>query len=1352
MVGYSASGRGRGPNPNLTARLLDVYPSMTEAQANGFILKQWRAGKSEKKIFKLIEARRKEWEQLETTLDLWRGSLSVPEARLPYAQSRIVTVQALKTCWQNAPLAADVADAAKLYIAPYEPLPELTADFSHVRELSIEGNGVFDANADVFLSRFANVETLSLGLQHPFFDSSVLTERTLTTVPSAVKRMAKLKSLRFTTPTRTLASNFPKRLQALTSVEALHFKFTGYLPALPNLDLKPLRQLKSLRIEAPTLSQWPASVERLQTLERLDLVNTSIAAIPQALYTGHEKLWAGLSMNWSKFPYEAFKPAYEYVKNYTGPLGHLVDLDEMVRGYCTGELQFLIRQDDLLSRQFMTRWSTPETRLKAVEALRLEHHGIFRSFYQPTASGNLRTSALLPRWLQVPNFRIHSALEKNWRAAVRGRYLPDATQPHPLLDPTPGYEREVLYLYYPEAIDNGKLFSELPTLPVGAFSHVRNVELYTLRVPVEQIRGFLPAFTGARGLTIDGAGLTEVPIAPGELEQLTKLDLARNEIESTPTVQRQLNGLKKLENLSMRENKLTAFDASSMTGLQTLNLYANKLTAWPTGVENLPDLNRLDLRNNNIGSLPDAVLANDALLLKIRLAGNRFTPAGETALAMARQRIEAAKGLPEGALKLYDTESSSSYVDSITSPPETALSRTSRLLPLRPRSAAVEGVTDLSSRVQELNPLLSSEQAGECVARLRKDGLSDAQIDARISEWQASDELLTRQLNGWIFRSTPRPRIQSEQSTTFAARKIRDCWLDGLTAYTDDAGRTLDLSGLQTGDLPILPQVLSRVRTLNLTGTRFSPQNFNEFCAAFPELSTLVLSGNQLRVVPEGVSRLIRLERLDMSSNRLVSAQSVYQQAGGPRLGWLDLSHNQLDEFNAAGFSRLQTLNLAGNSLDFWPEGVLDLAYLQTLDVSNNDITFFPDRLLDRNHARLVAGTDLSGNELALNSLEQLRDYSTANAGRAVMGYSQADLQRGIAQRELELENLPDAGAGSSQGPSGSGGATRVDPHARVEAPEVIADPSKDISAQAMETWLEHAAPDERATRQALWQQLAEEANHEPFFHLLTTLPATLEFKQSGADLTNRVWQVIQAASENTELREVLFLNAQTHGTCPDGRILSFSELETRVYVYNALRDIPRNRLEQRGRALLNLTRRLFRLERIDRLAEAAAKNKDRAEVRLQYRIGMIDDWPDGLELPAQPKHMLYDAPIHGQRLINARNSVLADEASDLFLEDLIARDYWIRYLEDRHSEVFDELQANATRRQEEVEDAHPDRDDEASIKLYVDAMSALEVELAQARIEKLNALTRAELARLAPPSGGEPQPGPSRPGPSRRN
>jgi len=256
----------------------------------------------------------------------------------------------------------------------------------------------------------------------------------------------------------------------------------------------------------------------------------------------------------------------------------------------------------------------------------------------------------------------------------------------------------------------------------------------------------------------------------------------------------------------------------------------------------------------------------------------------------------------------------------------------------------------------------------------------------------------------------------------------------------------------------------------------------------------------------------------------------------------------------------------------------------------------------------------------------------------------------------------------------------------------------------------------------------------------------------SGADLTHRVWQVIEAATENTELRELLFLNAETHGTCGDGRILSFSELETRVYEYNALRDIPRHRPQQRGRALLDLTRRLFRLERVDRLAEAAAKNKDRAEVRLQYRIGLTRGWPDGLELPAQPEHMLYATPIRGQRLLDARAAVLADEASDRFLEDLIARDYWIRYLRERNPEVFETLERNAGQRQEEVEDAYPDKEDnEVTRNRYLEAMAALEIELAEARIEKLKKLTRAQLPNLASsgegaatPAPASPQPGPS--------
>ena len=118
-------------------------------------------------------------------------------------------------------------------------------------------------------------------------------------------------------------------------------------------------------------------------------------------------------------------------------------------------------------------------------------------------------------------------------------------------------------------------------------------------------------------------------------------------------------------------------------------------------------------------------------------------------------------------------------------------------------------------------------------------------------------------------------------------------------------------------------------------------------------------------------------------------------------------------------------------------------------------------------------------------------------------------------------------------------------------------------------------------------------------------------------------------------------------------------------------------------------------------------------------------------------------------QLIDARTSVLRDEASEMFLENLISRDYWIRYLRDRHSEVFETLELNARRRQEEVEDTFADIHSSA----YLEAVDSLQIELAEARIDALKAMTRTELAALTTVREAEPQPGPSspQPGPSWR-
>jgi Leucine-rich repeat (LRR) protein len=1368
QIGYPASGRGAGLQSHLIEHVRDVYPQVTDQQAHGFILEQYRAGKDDSAIFELLQSRRHEWEQLSTTLDEWAGTSTLAPWERSGADHKFRAAQALKTCWRNA-LSSGVAGADQLSILTYDPLPVLTADFAHVRELSIGGNGLTDANADAFLARFANLQKLSLGERGSLFGAYMAHEQSLTTLPLTVTRMSALKKLKFRTQATVMGADLSTRMRTLPAVEELHLDLLSGASLAPGLDLAPLRRLKKLKIEAPGLTQWPSYVEQLPALERLELTRTAIASLPQTLYVGHEKLWAGLSLDWSKFSHEAFKPAYDYVKNYMGQWRHLVDLDSMVRGYCAGELQFLTGEAGRLNplpERIMSLWNTPETRLRAVEILRMEHTAIFRQFYEPTTSAGLRTATPAARWQAPPHDRVVRALEKNWRAAIRRRYrLNDEVRPFNATNwasATDVDDAGVFELIDSAWIQGEESVSELPPLPAGTFAHVQTVRLDRLNVPIDQVRGFLQAFSGATRLEITACGLTEVPVRPADLTQLTQLDLSLNRIAVTPEVQGQFNALNKLEHLNVRLNRLDTLDVSRLTGLKTLNLSSNGLNQWPTGAQSLPRLQVLDLRHNTIGSLPEDVLANDTVLLKTRLVNNRFSGTGEADLRAAQRRIERTIGLPEGALQRFDSQSVALPGISSATPPESALDRAAQLLPLPPVSA-IGGGSDMGARVLEIFPSLTLEQAQASIARLRNQGLFPEQVADRLNQWRTDNETLTRELNGWIFNPAPGPGEGVSSSTRlFDATRIRTCWRDGVAAPSESAGQTLSLSAGLVGDLPALSSVFSHVRTLDLTGVKFTVESFNRFCPAFPELTTLMLNGNALERVPEAVARLSRLERLEFSGNRLAAAQTVYQYAAGARLRWLDLSHNQLEDFNARTFSRLETLNLGQNGLDFWPDGVLELTHLQRLDLSGNNLMFFPDRLLGGNHERLVAGTDLSENSLSLNALEQLRDYSAAQGGGDVMGYSPAFLQREITERILEADSDSSSGtdsdsdADSDDGddPSGSGGGRRVDTHAAVEAAEAIANPAQDVAPAAMETWMTYTHADVRAARQVLWLQLAQQASHESFFHLLSTLPDTLEYRFSGADLTHRVWQVIQAATENTELRELLFLNAETHGTCGDGRILSFSELETRVYEYNALRDVPRHRPEQRGRALLDLTRRLFRLERVDRLAEAAAKNKDRAEVRLQYRIGLTRGWPDGLELPAQPEHMLYATPIRGQRLLDARAAVLADEASDRFVEDLIARDYWIRYLRETNPQVFETLESNANRRLEEVEDGYPEKDgNEVTRNRYLEAMAALEIELAEARIEKLKELTRAQLQNLASRGEGAATPAPSspQPGPSSR-
>jgi hypothetical protein len=143
----------------------------------------------------------------------------------------------------------------------------------------------------------------------------------------------------------------------------------------------------------------------------------------------------------------------------------------------------------------------------------------------------------------------------------------------------------------------------------------------------------------------------------------------------------------------------------------------------------------------------------------------------------------------------------------------------------------------------------------------------------------------------------------------------------------------------------------------------------------------------------------------------------------------------------------------------------------------------------------LIAATYLNDNfNLSRESLERLRDYREAGARDTVLGLSRTDLDELIAQAEDE---------GSSDSNSES-----------YESDEALSDQEPDSAQSA--SWLANTAPEKLAARTQIWNQLMAEPDNVAFFHLLSRLQDTQEFKVANADLTRRVWTVMEAAASNT--------------------------------------------------------------------------------------------------------------------------------------------------------------------------------------------------------------------------------------------
>ncbi len=150
---------------------------------------------------------------------------------------------------------------------------------------------------------------------------------------------------------------------------------------------------------------------------------------------------------------------------------------------------------------------------------------------------------------------------------------------------------------------------------------------------------------------------------------------------------------------------------------------------------------------------------------------------------------------------------------------------------------------------------------------------------------------------------------------------------------------SVDLSNFR---LKKFPETLSSCKDLKflwLSGNRLSKSKISDL--GLRELRQLDISKNTIKVIPNWVLTLPKLEYLNLRSNALSDANGCQKLTS---LKVLDLSYNQIKDFPAdiSPLENLHRLDLSNNFLFSFPPQACSLVQLNTLLLNNNKITYFP--------------------------------------------------------------------------------------------------------------------------------------------------------------------------------------------------------------------------------------------------------------------------------------------------------------------------------------------------------------------------------------------------------------------------
>ncbi len=555
---------------------------------------------------------------------------------------------------------------------------------------------------------------------------------------------------------------------------------------------------------------------------------------------------------------------------------------------------------------------------------------------------------------------------------------------------------------------------------------------------------------------------------------------------------------------------------------------------------------------------------------------------------------------------------------------------------------SVSGESNSRLRVRSLYPTLTDTELDAFIETLRQRNTSvGLEVQALEIEFNQMVSTLTRWVNGPTrdFRLSPSGFAEVEARNTLA-KKIRQCWQRTGPRHVDANGRvlgqTLDLSNFELhmhiDRMPRLAANFDHVTRLWLRNTGLSNVE-QPFLRPFRKVHVLDLARNKLTSLPSSIAHMPHLTDLDLTHNRIVL--------------------NILDREMLKNRTLLTSLRLGENPLGLLPN-ISRMPDLHTLVLSNTGATTWPSGLFDRPRFRHFFL------DLRYNVLTDIPQVTPGTWGAELLG-------RTWLSREpawISAENLE-----------------RLKDYVR----SVGMDPERPYPPMGVRTsiqWEEGLTRRDWVSKQEVWNAVEDEFNSTDFFEEINALTQSADFTASKvyrADLTAKVWRMLDTMAENAPLREQFFREANMRSNCVDGATQLFNVMGVEVLVHEALA-LGNNGLIEAE--LVSLARGKSRLDEVERIAkrhivereaageqfrrEDAARNVTGTIDEVEVHLAFMTDLAQRLDLPWQARGMQFRkiAGVTSEMIEGAYQRVLGLEEGDLLRNSIAEQPFWKSFVE----------------------------------------------------------------------------------------